>query len=147
MDVKLKTDQGTAMVQGKTSVPFKTFVQLILQRKVLTLFKRWGDEPVIVDGELLTSLASAPGDTQENRSHLVLVTLGVGVLVGVFAFAVIQIALVPFGIEMNQTYLLIIAGTLLGLAILTVLLSRVQRKSKGEKLADTMERVANLLSK
>ena len=147
MDAKLKPDQGRAIVEGKTAVPFKTFVQLVLQRKVLTLFKKWGGEPVIIDSDLLTSLASTPQDSQENREQLVIVTLGVGTLLGVFAMAIVQIALTPWEIYLTQQHLLVIAGTLLGLAVLTWLLMKMKRKSKSQKVADTMEKIANLVGK
>ncbi len=147
LEVNIRNEHSKAVIEGKTSVPFKTLVQLILQRKVLTLFKSWGDTPVILSSDLLTSLASAPQDSQENRAQLVLVTLGTGVLVGVFAFAIFQIALLPWGITMGQKELLLIAGGLVGLAFLVVALSRIQRKNKSQKIADAMERVANMLSK
>ena len=101
MDAKLKTDHGKAIVEGKTAVPFKTFVGLVLHRKVLSLFKQWGKEPVIIDSELLTDLASAQQDSQENKEQLVTVTLGVGVLAGVFVLAIAQIALAPWGIYLK----------------------------------------------
>ena len=109
MDAKLKTDQGRAIVEGKTAVPFKTFVQLVLQRKVIQLFKDWGKDPVIIDSELLTSLASAPGDSQENREQLVMVTLGVGVLAGVFVMSLMQLALAPWDIILTLQQHLMIA--------------------------------------
>lgn len=147
MDAKLKTDQGRAIVQGKTAVPFKTFVGLVLQRKVLNLFKDWGKEPIIVDSELLTDLASAPQDNQENTDHVIIVTLGVGILFGVFAMAVLQIALAPWGIGLSSSHLLAIAGTIFGFAVVTWLLSNVKKQSKGHKLSDTMEKIAGMVSK
>ncbi len=147
MDVNLKTDQGKAVVEGKTAVPFKTFVGLILQRKVLNLFKDWGQEPVVISSELLTDLASSPQDNTENREQLITVTLGVGVLVGVFALAILQIALVPFGITLTAEYLLAIAGTLFGIALLTWFMGKVKRRSKGHKLSETMEKIAGMVSK
>lgn len=147
MDAKLKTDHGKAIVEGKTAVPFKTFVGLILQRKVLNLFKQWGKEPVIVDSELLTDLASSPQDSQENKEQLVTVTLGVGVLVGVFVMSVVQIALAPWQIYLKEQELLIIAGVIFGLAVLTFALSRVKRKGKSQKLTDAMEKIAGVVGK
>ena len=147
MDAKLKTDQGRAIVEGKTAVPFKTFVGLVLQRKVLSLFKDWGKEPVIIDSELLTDLASAAQDNQENREQLVTVTLGVGILVGVFVMATIQIALTPWNIYLTQQHLLIIAGTLLSIALLTWMLSKSKKKGRSQKMADTMEKITNIISK
>lgn len=147
MDAKLKTNQGRAIVEGKTAVPFKTFVGLVLQRKVLGLFKEWGKEPIIVDSELLTDLASAPQDNQENVDHIIVVTLGVGIMFGIFAMAILQIALVPWGIGLSAGHLLAIAGTIFGLALVTWLLSNVKKKSKGHKLSDTMEKIAGMVSK
>lgn len=147
MDAKLKTDHGKAIVEGKTAVPFKTFVGLVLQRKVLSLFKQWGKEPVIIDSELLTDLASAQQDSQENKEQLVTVTLGVGVLVGVFVLAVAQIALAPWDIYLKERELLIIAGGILGLGVLAFALGRVKKKGKSQKLTDTMEKITSIVSK
>ena len=147
MDAKLKTNQGRAIVEGKTAVPFKTFVGLVLQRKVLNLFKQWGKEPIIVDSELLTDLASSPQDNQENTDHVILITLGVGVLFGVFLMAVLQIALIPWGIGLSGGHLLAIAGTILGLAVITWFLGRLKKKSKGHKLSDTMEKIASMVGR
>jgi hypothetical protein len=147
MDAKLKTDHGKAIVEGKTAVPFKTFVGLILQRKVLSLFKQWGKEPVIIDSELLTDLASAPQDSQENKEQLITVTLGVGVLVGVFVLTVVQITLAPWGIYLRERELLIIAGVILGLGILAFSLGRIKKKGKSQKLTDTMEKITSIVSK
>ena len=147
MDAKLKTDQGRAIVEGKTAVPFKTFVGLVLQRKVLNLFKDWGKEPVIIDSELLTDLASAPQDNQENRDQLITVTFGVGVLCGVFLMAIIQIVLSPWHIYLTQQHLLIVAGTLFGLAVLTWILSKTKRPGRSQKMSDTMEKITNMISK
>ena len=147
MDAKLNTDKGRAIVEGKTAVPFKTMVGLILQRKVLPLFKKWGDEPVIIDSDLLTSIASAPQDNQENRAHLTIVTLGVGVLVCVFGFSIAHVALDFFGISLGNKEYLIIAGVLVGLCLLASILAKLKRQGKDESLTEKMEKVAALLSK
>ncbi|MBU2259620.1 hypothetical protein KKC44_03350 [Patescibacteria group bacterium] len=147
LEVKLKEDRTRAIIEGKTPVSFKTLVALILQRKIIPLFGKWGDEPVILNSELLTSIASAPQDSQENRAHLVIVTLGVGVLTGVFAFAIIQSLLMVTGITFGQKELLLVAGSLVGLSFLANILSKVQRGNRAQKLADKMEKVASLLSK
>jgi hypothetical protein len=147
MDAKLKTDQGRAIVEGKTAVPFKTFVGLVLQRKVLNLFKQWGSEPVIIDSELLTDLASAPQDNQENREQLVTVTLGVGVMLGVFVMSVAQIALTPWNIFLSQQHLLMVAGTLFGIGVLVWMLSKGKKKGNSQKMTDTMEKITNIVSK
>src|SRR3990167_9608247 len=109
-EVQFKPELGKAVIEGKTTVPFQSLVTLILQRKVLTLFKQWGKEPVIIGSELLTGLASAPQDSQENRSHLVHVSLGVGVLLGVALFSLVLVALQLAQITLGQRELLMIAG-------------------------------------
>ncbi|MBU0766271.1 hypothetical protein KKF55_00590 [Patescibacteria group bacterium] len=147
LEVKLREERNRTVIEGKTSVPFKTFVALILQRKIIPLFKDWGDEPVIVNSELLTSIASASQDSQENRTQVVIVTLGVGVLTGVFAFAIAQSLLMVTGITLGQKELLIIAGGLVGLSLLASALSKVQRGNRAQKVTDKMEKVASLLSK
>ncbi|MCF7845016.1 MAG: hypothetical protein K9M03_04280 [Kiritimatiellales bacterium] len=147
LEVKLREEKTRAVIEGKTSVQFKTLVALILQRKIIPLFKNWGDEPVIINSELLTSIASAPQDSQENRTQVVIVTLGVGVLTGVFAFAIIQSLLLVTGFALGQKELLIIAAGLVGLSFLASVLSKVQRGNRGQKVADKMEKVASLLAK
>lgn len=147
IEVTLRTDGTRAVIEGKTTVPFKTFVMLILQRKVMALFKEWGNAPIVVSSELLTSLASAPGDTQENRTHLVLVTLGVGILGGIFLGAVGQLFLEWLGFTVGRRELAIIAAGLLSIAALAGILSRVHVRGKGQKIADAMEHMADLLSR
>jgi hypothetical protein len=147
LEVELKTEQAKAVITGKTAVPFRTFVGLILQRKVLQLFKNWGEEPVILSSALLTNLASAPQDSQENRTHLVIVTLGVGILTGIFVFALVQAALLFWKIPLLLPHLLLIAGGLIGVAVLGVILAKLQKLNRGQKIADTMEKVAQFLSK
>ncbi len=147
LEVKVKEEKARAIIEGRTSVPFKTFVGLVLQRKVFPLFKKWGDEPVIINSELLTNLASAAQDSQENRSQLVLVTLGVGALTGVFFFAIGQVILLAAGVTLATRELLIVAGGLVGLTILVSILDRLRRKGKGEKIVEKMEKVASLVSK
>jgi len=147
LEVDIKPGDTKAVIEGKTSVSFKTFVSLVLQRKVMTLFKNWGDDPVVVSSELLTGLASAPQDSQENRSQLVLVTLGTGILAGIFALAVLQSILLALDIRLEQRELLIIAGSLFGLAILASLLSKMKRGNRSEKLVETMEKLTTLISK
>ncbi|MDD3896342.1 MAG: hypothetical protein PHU04_00640 [Candidatus Peribacteraceae bacterium] len=148
IEVEIKAGDSKAVIAGKTSVSFKTFVMLVLQRKVTTLFKEWGNDAVIVSSELLTGLASAPQDTQENKSQLVLTTMGTGVLAGIFVLAALQLVLlVGLEITLSTRELLIIAGGLLGLAILAAALMKMKRKNKSEKLLETMEKLSGLLSK
>jgi len=147
LEIEVKTESSKAVITGKTSVPFRTFVGLVLQRKVLQLFKQWGEEPIILSSELLTGLASAPQDSPENRTHLIIVTLGVGTLFGIFALAVGVSILLVLNITLGLREFMLIAGGLAGVAILVSLLAKFQRVSKGQKVADTMEKVAQFLSK
>ncbi len=145
VEVHMKPDSAKAIIEGKTSVPFQAFVTLILQRKVFTLFKDWSSEPMIVSSELLTSLASAPQDNQENRTHLLLVTLGVGVLAGIAGMALALVGLNWLNYPAGNQELLIVAGCIIGGGILLYVLSQLQSKSSTEKMTDTLEKVANLL--
>ena len=147
LEIELRTEQNRAIITGKTSVPFRTFVGLVLQRKVFQLFKQWDKEPVILSSELLTHLASAPQDSQENRAHLIIVTLGVGTLFGIFVFALGQVVLSVLGYELGSSDLMLIAGGLVCLAVLTVVLARLQKLARAQRIADVMERTASFLSK
>jgi TRAP-type uncharacterized transport system fused permease subunit len=147
VEVTLRSDGSKAVIEGKTTVPFKTFVMLVLQRKVTALFKDWGQEPVVVSSDLLTNLAGAAQDSQENRVHLVLVTLGIGVLMGVFSLAVLELLLLTINIELAMRELAILAGGLVAVALVGWILGRIQLRGGGQRVLDTMEKAAALLSK
>ena len=68
MEVEISGGDRRAVIEGKTGVPFKTFVALVLQRKVTGLFQEYGNRPVIVESEMLTRLASAPQDNPQNQA-------------------------------------------------------------------------------
>src|SRR3990167_3993323 len=119
-EVQFKPEIGKAVIEGKTTVPFQSFVTLVLQRKVLSLFKTWGKHSVIVDSELLTSMASAPQDSQENKSHMILVALLLGIVVGVAFFGVIQILLLLIDTPLGMRELLLIVGSILAMVILAM---------------------------
>ncbi|MSR67689.1 hypothetical protein EXS65_02605 [Candidatus Peribacteria bacterium] len=148
VEVDISNEGGRAVIEDKTSVPFRTFVSLILQRKVQTIFKKCQDEPVIVSSELLTSLASAPDDRQEDRAKLVLVTMGVGVIVGLFVTVAIFVALMLFGIQPEMQDLLITLAALAFVAVVIVILQGAQKK-KGfkDKLYESMEKVTDLVTR
>lgn len=148
IEVDIDNTSGKAVIEGKTSVPFKTFVSLILQRKVQTLFKRGSDDPVIVSSDLLTALASAPQDKHEDKGKLVLVTFGVGILVGIFATIVFFLGLMLLQIEAEMKDLGIALAVIAGIAVLAMLLQKSQKKSGfTEKLYESMEKVTDLVSK
>ena len=147
IELDISHGDSKAVIEGKTSVAFKKFVQLVIQRKVTALFKDWGDTPVIVDSEMLTSLASAPQDSAESHGRLVMVALGIGVLAGVFAFAVIQVALMFSGFVMGIRELWTVIGLLAGLTILVVVLMQLKKKPKNNKIVESVEKVADFLSR
>jgi len=145
LEVKFKPDSGKAVIEGKTVVPFQAFVTLVLQKKVLSLTKTWGKHPVIVDSELLTSMASAPQDNQENKSNMILVSIILGIVFGVAGFAIIQIALLLINIPLGMKELGIIVGSILGVILIAALIMKMQRQPKGEKLVETIEGISSFL--
>ena len=145
LEVPLKTDPGKAVIEGKTAVPFQALVGLILQRKVFSLFKDWGKEPIILGSELLTSLASAPQDSHENRGHLILVTLGMGMVLGILLTCGIQVVLLFLGFALALKELLVVIVSILGVGVIVWLLSKTQTKGGAEKVTETMEKVAGFL--
>ncbi|HVW66987.1 MAG TPA: hypothetical protein VHA78_04650 [Candidatus Peribacteraceae bacterium] len=145
LEVKFKPETGKAVIEGKTVVPFQAFVTLVLQKKVLSLTKTWGKHPVIVDSELLTSMASAPQDNQENKSNMILVSMILGIIFGVAGFSVIQIALLLVKIPLGIKELSIIVGSILAVILVGALVMNMQRKPKGEKLVETIEGISSFL--
>lgn len=148
IEVDFTSEGGKAVIEDKTSVPFRTFVSLILQRKVQTVFRKCQDEPVIVSSDLLTALASAPDDRQEDRGKLVLVSVGVGVLAGVFLAALLLVVGLLLDVQPTMDDLLIGLGVLLFVAIVVVILLKSEKK-RGfkEKLYESMEKVTDLVSR
>ncbi len=147
LEVRVRPDTGRAVIEGKTAVPFQNFVTLVLQKKVLPLCKTWGREPIVVSSDLLTRLASAPGDTQENRSSLVLVSFTGGILVGALALALMQLGLLLGGVPFGWRELAVVAGSILGVLLLFYILLRMQHSMPtGEKFLETMEHVSSFLS-
>lgn len=148
LEVDINSTSGKAVIEGKTSVPFKTFVSLILQRKVQVLFKRADNDPVIVSSDLLTALASAPQDKQEDRTKLVIVTFGSGIVAGVFLTVAAFLGLMLFRIQPEVKDLGIVLGVIAGIVVLGILLQKPQKKSAlGEKLYESMEKVTDLISR
>jgi Flp pilus assembly protein TadB len=145
VEVDIKSDGGKAVIEGKTSVPFRTFVSLILQRKVQTLFKKCQDDPIIVGSELLTALASAPDDRQEDRSKLILVTFGMGILSGIFLTVLTIVVLAMFDVRPQDKDLLIVLGIFLVIAAVVVFILRMQRTQSKQRLYESMEKITDLI--
>lgn len=146
LEVNLQQENGKAVIQGKTVVPFQALVTLILQRKVQLLFKQWGKEPVVVASELLTGLASAPQDSQENKSHQLLVAMGVGILGGVGGMALVLAILETVQVFVTRKELLIVAGVIFGVGLVAFGLMRVQRVKRGERVVENIEKLSSFLS-
>ncbi len=144
LELQLRQENGKTIIEGRTPVPFQSLVSLILQRKVSTMFKAWGNDPVIVTSDLLTQLASAPQDNRENRTKLITVTLGVGIIGGVFAFGIVLLALNSMEITLTRDNLLWLCGGILAVALVGASMARMQRNKKGEKLVDTMEKITGM---
>lgn len=145
LEVPLKSDPVRAIVEGKTAVSFQSLVGLVLQRKVLGLFKQWGKEPVILPSELLTAIAATPQDNADNRQKLVLVTLGAGIVLGVFLTCLISLVLVSLRVPLGVREFGIVSGSIALVAVVVWLLMKVQGKSSAEQVTEAMEKVAGFL--
>lgn len=145
LEVQFKPESGKAVIEGKTAVPFHAFITLVLQRKVLSLAKQWGKHPIIVDSELLTSMASAPQDSVENRSNMIMVSIVVGALLGIVALSAIQIVLMLAGLPLGLKELSIIVGSIAVVSLLLMIVLKMQRKPKNDKLVETIESIASFL--
>ncbi len=146
-EVQIRQEHGRAVIEGKTAVPFKTFVGLILQRKVQMLFKDSRDEPVIIGSDLLTKLASAPDDSHEDRGKLVLITFVMGVLSGVFAVALVLLALSTAGILPRTLDYTIVIGIFLTTVLIIALMRKLNRVPAKQRLYEKMEGITDLLSR
>jgi hypothetical protein len=148
IEVGISHQDGKAIIQGKTTVPFKTFVSLILQRKVQQLFKQFQDEPVIVGSDLLTNLASAPDDRQEDRASLVLVTLGTGMYLGLLLAAIIVLVLTLLDVPFSVIYTGIAIAALLAVMAIVVIIQKMQnRRGAAQRLYEEMEKVASMVKR
>ena len=147
LEVDLKMEGSKAVIAGKTSVPFSTFVKLVLERKLGNVLKSSNNESIILSSELLTTLASAPQDSRENQTKFTLVTLGSGILLGVFVFSLVLIILPIFGITFSAKDYSVIAGVLMGIVFLALILERLKKRKKADRITEIMERLTSLLSK
>lgn len=147
LEVDLTNESVKAIVRGKTGVPFKTFVKLILQRKVTVLFEKWGQDPIVINSELLTDLASSPQDNQENTQHIIMVTFSMGVFAGFFVFTLLLFIALLLQVRvqlLGVAYMLIAMGAVMALGFV---LMRAKQRKKSELFYDTMEKIANIIPK
>ncbi len=145
VEVDISHDNGKAIIEDKTAVPFKTFVGLILQRKVQALFKSHQNDPVIIDSDLLTKLASAPDDRPEDRTKMVVLSLGIGILMGIFIETAILLLLNSLNIQLTFVQLLLILGVLVGLVILGLIIEKIQQTNVKQVIYDKIEQIGNML--
>ncbi len=147
VELPVQFENGKAVITGKTNVPFKTFVSLIIQRKVSEISRRMGDEPVVVSSELLTGLASAPQDNADNRAQLVLVSLGAGVIVGTFIVCLLQAVLLTVEVVLPRDAFALAAGVILLGGMTVHILSRVRKRNRSDKIVEGVEKLAAFLGK
>jgi hypothetical protein len=146
--VAVKSEKGDQIViEGKTAVPFSAFVKLILKRKVQGLFKQWQNEPVIISSDLLTQIASAPGDTVEDRSKIVLTAVVIGFCLGAFVMVAGIFILGILGIEIGQKELLFGLGAFLLVAVAVFAAMRVHVGKMRDELIEKVEQVAEVFGK
>lgn len=146
--VNLKTPQGEqAIIEGKTSVPFGAFTKLILKKKIQGLLKEWQEEPVIITSDLLTKIASAPGDTTEDRSKVILTALVIGLVGGIFLSAAAIVTLGAMGVAIGTKELLVALGVLLVVAVAVFGATQVHARKVKEKFIERIEHVADVFSK
>ncbi len=145
LEVQFKPETGKAVIEGKTVVPFQAFITLVLQKKVLSLTKQWGKHPVIIDSELLTSMASAPSESQENRSNMIMVSMVIGCLFGITGFGVVQILLLLLKVSLGYRELGILVGSIVVVMLLLMAVMKMRKLPKGEKMVETIEGIASFL--
>lgn len=145
LEVKFREEDHRAVIEGRTTVPFQSFVKLILQREVFALFKKWHKEPVIISSELLTHLASAPQNSIGNKSRDISVGVGVGVVLGVLISAIAMLVLTEVQIIPGRKELGIVIGGILALMILVGILVKMRSVKRGQSLVDAVESLSNFL--
>lgn len=147
VQLSLKTTQGDkAIIEGKTSIPFGSFVKLILKRKVQTL-RDFQDEPIILSSNLLTHLASAPEDSHEDTSKVILTALLIGFCFGMFLTAFTLIFSSLFGIEIGVSELLTGLLVLLAVALAVYASLKISSHKMKQQLIEKVEEIAGLFAK
>ncbi len=146
LELTIKHDENKAFIEGKTVVTFESIVKLILQRKVDPLYKTLGKDPVIVSTELLTSIASAQQDNRPNKVKYTTVTCGFGIIVGLFVSALILLGFNYANVAVTREYLFWFCGGIVAVAIVVLIVARMQRNEQGGKLVDSMEKITGMFS-
>ena len=142
-----ESDSEFAVVQGKTSIPFSTFVQLILKKKVMGLLKEWGEEPIVFSSLLLTKIANAPQDKAEDKNKLVLTALTLGLCSGICFSAVALLLLQALTVTVGTRELVVLLGAFLVIGIAVIGASRLHAGKHINKLSEQIEQIADSLSR
>ncbi len=147
VQVTLKSAQGEkAVIEGKTSIPFGSFVKLVLKRKVQTL-RDFQEEPIILSSPLLTHLASAPEDSHEDRSKVILTALVIGFCFGMFLTAFTLVFSSLLGIEIGVGELLTGLVVLLAVALAIYASMKISSHKMKQQLIEKVEEIAGLFAK
>jgi len=146
--VNIKAPAGEqAIIEGKTAVPFGAFIRLTLQRKVQGLMKEWQSEPVIISSDLLTKIASAPSESLEDRSKVLLTACVIGFCGGFFVAAFAIVVLGMMGVEIGQKELLVALTVLLVVALVVYSALQVHTRKIKEQFIEKIERIADIFSR
>jgi hypothetical protein len=145
--MELRREQPHVVVEGKTTVPFQSFVRLVLQRKVEQLFKEWRNEPLIMNSTLLTSLANAPQESTDDKGKVILTSLILGVGCGIFLSAVILLFLELAGISVDMGEFASVIGIIVVLALLLQIAVRMSGREKRQKLVERVEKISSVIGK
>jgi hypothetical protein len=145
--VSMKEKGEHAVIEGKTAVPFGTFVTLLRKRKVQSLMSKWQKEPVILSSELLTHIASAGNDTDEDRSKVILTALVIGLCFGLFVMAIGLFVLGILGITIGQRELMTGLLVLLVLAGAVYASMQIHTGKMKQDLVETVDKVSEMFGK
>jgi hypothetical protein len=145
--VSMKEREEHAVIEGKTAVPFGSFMKLVQSRKVQPLMKRWQNEPVVISSDLLTHIASAGSESQEDRSKIILTAIVLGLAFGIFLATMGLFLLNLFGMSLGQRELITGLGILLILGVAVYSAMRVQGSGFRQDLIEKIEKIANVFGK
>jgi len=148
-DVKVTMkDRGDhAVIEGKTAVPFGSFMKLVQSRKVQPLMKKWQNEPIMLSSDLLTHIASAGGESREDRSKVILTAMVIGLAFGIFITGVVMFFMGILGITVGQRELITVLGVLLVLGLAVYSAMRVQSGNAKQDLIEKVEKISDVFSR
>jgi len=146
--VTLKPQMGEqAVIEGKTTVPFSAFVKLILQKKVQGLMKEAQYEPVILSSDLLTKIASAPGESLEDRSKVLLTACVIGFCGGFFLSAAAIVLLGMMGVEIGQKELIVALTVIAIVGVAVYSAMQIQTGKMRDQFVEKIEKIAHIFSR